>query len=156
MVLLFNHEWCLTWATTGSQEREPGNHPSEIVVFIPFHPNDFDVLYPIYLTQFNHTSICWSSREDPLHLSSCYGCLSFFGGIISSSWDCVIIAFGEEQIALLCFMHISDKQLMQYLSGLQLFNPFDHDSHNYVYVTSMCICISSIYIYIYIYTGLSK
>ena len=45
---VYSWSYLSRWATTGSQEREPGNHPSEIVVFIPFHPSDFDVLYPIY------------------------------------------------------------------------------------------------------------
>jgi hypothetical protein len=78
--------------------------PPENLVFFPFHPSCFVILYPIW-TKFNQSSIWvyWSSPENPLHLNSCYCRLSFFLGSHIVFLFCVISAFGEEHITLHCF-----------------------------------------------------
>ena len=87
--------------------------PPENLVFFPFHPSCFVILYPIW-TKFNQSSIWvyWSSPENPLHLNSCYCRLSFFLGSHIVFLFCVISAFGEEHITLHCF-DLWEK-LMQY------------------------------------------
>ena len=122
--------------------------PPENLVFFPFHPSCFVILYPIW-TKFNQSSIWvyWSSPENPLHLNSCYCRLSFFLGSHIVFLFCVISAFGEEHITLHCFdLWEKTHAILNKVVLTTDFNHFDNDSYIYNNYIILNIYIYNMYI----------